>query len=138
MSGRYPAGPEYVDKLDGSAESKQRLQAILGTLSGELRLLEACDRLDIGETRFHQLRHKALQAALTAIEPRPAGRPSLHATPEAARVRELQAALADKDLELQQAWVREEVALILPQALTDDAAKKTRRPSAKLRKLKPR
>ena len=69
MRGRWPSGREYVDKLSGSAETKERLKTIFDTMYGEKRLLEACAQLDIGETRFHQLRELALQAALAAIEP---------------------------------------------------------------------
>ena len=68
MRGRWPAGPEYIDKLVGDADTKDRLKAILDTLYGQARLLEVCNLLDIRETRFHQLREAALQAALTAIE----------------------------------------------------------------------
>ena len=32
MRGRYPAGLELIDKLDGSAQSKQRLKTILSTM----------------------------------------------------------------------------------------------------------
>ena len=32
MRGRWPSGPEYVDKLSGSVETKQRLKAILDTM----------------------------------------------------------------------------------------------------------
>lgn len=44
--------------------------------------------------------------------PKPPGRPSKSSTPEAQRVAELERLLAEKDLELQQVLVREEVALI--------------------------
>jgi hypothetical protein len=137
MRGRYPAGLEYVDKLDGAAADKERLKVILETLFGEARLLEACTRLGIRETRFHQLRDRALQGALDAITPRPAGRPSRQAAGAAELVLGLEQALAAKDLELQQALVREEVALIL-QPRVETAAKKGRRSNVKLRKQKPR
>ncbi len=138
MRGRYPAGVEYVDKLDGAEADKERLKAILKTLSGEARLLEACDQLGIRETRFHQLRDRALQGALDALTPRPTGRPSRQNVAVAERVRELEQALAEQELVLQQALVREEVALILPQRGENETVKKGRRPSVKLRKQKPR
>lgn len=136
MRGRYPAGVEYVDKLDGAEEDKERLTAILKTLSGEARLLEACEQLGIRPTRFHQLRDRALQGALDAITPRPMGRPRRPSVAE--RVRELEQALAAKELELRQAQVREEVALILPQRGEMEAVKKGRRSNVKLRRQKPR
>jgi len=137
MRGRYPAGLEYIDKVEGSALAKERARAILATMSGELRWLEACARLDIRETRMHQLRQAALQALVSSLEPGTAGRPSLQAMSESQRIRELEQALTEKELELEQALVRAEVALILPHA-TNGARKKKRRASAKLRKQKPR
>ena len=62
MRGRRPQGSEYVDKLEGSVEDKERLKDILDTMAGQLRRLQACAELDIGETRFWQLRDVAMQA----------------------------------------------------------------------------
>ena len=138
MSGRYPAGSEYVDKLEGAAVDKERLKAIFDTMSGAARLQEACDRIGIRERRFHQLRDRALQGALDAIRSRPAGRPSRPTTPEARRIRELEQALAAKELQLQEALVRAEVALILPPRAESAAEKRGRRPRVKLGKSKPR
>ena len=138
MRGRYPAGLECMDELDGEAEEKQRLRLILKTLSGQARLLEACEQLGIGETRFRQLRARALRGALDGLKPKPLGRPSLAATPTAERLRELEQLLAEKDLALQQALVREEVALILPQRGEIETGKKGRRSNVKLRRQKPR
>ena len=138
MRGRYPADVDYVDQLDGAAADKERLKAIFDTLYGAARVLEVCTRLGIRETRFHQLRERALQGALDAITPRPAGRPSRPATSAAERLHELEQALAAKELELQQALVRAEVALILPARVEVALKKKGRRSTVKLRQQKPR
>jgi hypothetical protein len=138
MRGRYPAGIEYVDKLEGEEADKERLKAILETLFGATRLLEACERVGVRETRFHQLRDRALQGALDAITARPTGRPSRQAVVSADRLRELEQVLAEKEWALQQAQVREEVALILPQRGEVETVKKGRRSNVKLRKRKPR
>jgi hypothetical protein len=114
MRGRYPAGPEYIDKLTGSPESKERLKAILDTLHGEARMLEACDELSVGSTRFHQLRQTALQAALSALEPRPPGRPSRTTSGVADQVRALEQRVEELEQALHEAQVREEIALVLP------------------------
>jgi hypothetical protein len=114
MRGRLPAGPEYIDKLKGSPETKERLKAILDTLYGEARVLEVCAQLGLGETRFHQLREAALQAALTAIEPRPAGRPSRTTSTEAERIDALERRVRELEQALHEAQVREEIALVLP------------------------
>jgi hypothetical protein len=129
MRGRRPAGPEYVNKLEGSEPTQHRLRVILQTVAGHLSVQEACEILDIREVRFHQLRQRALQAALDAIEPRPSGRPSLQqATAEAQRLRELEQKTRDLELQLHEAQVREEVALILSHQGSDEQGpvKKTR------------
>jgi hypothetical protein len=114
MRGRLPDGPEYLDKLAGSMDTKERFKAILDTMFGAARLLEVCARLGISETRFHQLRETALQAGLTAIEPRPAGRPSRAASAQAEEIRVLQQRVRELEHALQEAQVREEIALVLP------------------------
>jgi hypothetical protein len=113
MRGRWPLGLESLEQLAGSEQTKERLRVILETLFGEKRLQEACSQLEVGETRFAQLREAALQGALAAIEPRPAGRPSRTA-PEGDQVRTLQARVEQLELELEIAQVREEIALVLP------------------------
>jgi hypothetical protein len=115
MRGRFPQGSEYIDKLDGEPEEKERLKAILATLSGEKRMLEVCAELGIGETRFHQLRATALQAALAALAPKPAGRPSQVMRSEAQQLRVREERIEELELALHEAQVREEIALVLPQ-----------------------
>ena len=142
MRGRRPQGPEYVDKLQGSLEAKERLKVILDTMSGQLRRLQACAELNIGETRFWQLRDQALQGALAAIEARPGGRPSQNEQADRQQVHELQQRVQELEQELHHAQVREEIALILPHAslaepgaaAPGDERKKTRRRRVKLRK----
>jgi transposase-like protein len=137
MRGRYPDGPaELLEALDGTTEDKQRVQAILKTVFGPARVVQTCEQLDIGETRFRQLRELALQGALDGIRARPSGRPSGHA--DAERIRELEQQLAETKLELQQALVRTEVALILPHRTGVEPIKKGPCSSVKLRKRKPR
>jgi len=124
--GRKPSGPEYVQHLDGSAEAKRRLQVILETMTGRRGVLEACAELDISETRFYQLREELLQAALARLERRPAGRP--RQVPAAGDSALMQEQLQLLSQELQAARLREEIALLLPQAQRGraDPEKKTR------------
>lgn len=138
MRGRYPAGSEYVEKVEGSVLAKERARVLLEMQAGRLRLLEACEQLGVRETRLHQLRHAAMQGWVQNLEPGIPGRPGLSTTPEAERIRELEQLLAQKDLELQEALVRAEVALIVPQRIAVESEKKTQRPSVKLGKRKPR
>jgi len=54
----------------GSKRAKIRLEMILKTRMGEPTVEEACQRLGIGESRFHALRNQWLQEALELLEPR--------------------------------------------------------------------
>jgi len=112
MRGRIAAGLEYIDHLDGSDKAKERLRGILETMLGPVRVLEACTHLEISEQRFRQLRETLLQAALTSLEDRPAGRP--RRPEEAEEMTALRQQLAELQRELQAAQVREEIALALP------------------------
>jgi hypothetical protein len=132
MRGRLPAGPEYVEKLQGPAEAKRRLAIILRTLAGTCRVQEACAELGVSEARFHQLRQEALQAALDGLVPSPAGRPAAPLPdPHVSRLQEDNEALR---LELLASQTREEIALVLPRLaqagdapVEDDPGKKRRR-----------
>ena len=46
MRGRTPSGPESVEQLPGSDKAKQRVRVILQTMTGELRVQEACAQLE--------------------------------------------------------------------------------------------
>src|SRR5438874_13203387 len=102
---RRPSGPEYVQRLDGSRQAKDRLQAVLDTVAGKATVLDACERLGICEQRFHQLRIHLLRAALASLEPRTIGRPEVQLLSD--QVTTLQQ-------ELHAAKTREEIALVLP------------------------
>jgi len=132
MRGRYPVGPEYVDKLQGSAVAKERAKAVLETINGTLRLQEACQLLGVSEQRFHQVRQDAVQAAVTALEPGLPGRPAQQPSPDEELIRALQAEVVGLQLELRAAKAREEIALTLPRLLRapdlpEAGAKKKRR-----------
>ncbi len=114
MRGRYPSGPEFVDKLDGSREAKERLRVLLATVAGHLRVGDACARLGVKESRFDQLRVELLQAALAAAERRPAGRPPRQPTADENEVTCLRQRVAELEAELRVALVRVEIAAALP------------------------
>jgi hypothetical protein len=131
MRGRYPSGPEFVDKLDGSAEAKERLKVLLATLVGQLRVGDACARLGIKESRFDQLRIELLQAALQAAERRRAGRlPETH-SPDESEVVCLRQRVAQLEAELRVALIRVEIAAALPR--TNSGAQKKTPPSKRRR-----
>jgi hypothetical protein len=124
MRGRYPSGPEAVERLEGSDESKRRLRVLLEVLSGRCRMREACARLGLKEARVEQLRARALRGALAALEPRPGGRPRRRREVTADQVAELASRVHELELELRVAQARAEVAEI-----RGGAAATTRRPA---------
>jgi predicted ArsR family transcriptional regulator len=111
--GAKPLGAELVERLEGSGHAKERLKVMLLTLSGELTIPAACQRLGIHETRFHVQRATTLQAALGSLEPRPAGRPPQVLSAEEQRIAELEAQLGEARLDLQAAQIRLEHTQIL-------------------------
>jgi hypothetical protein len=125
MAGRKPTGPPLVHHLDGSQRAKQRLETILETITGNLRIREACDRLGIEEAMFFKLRAQALQAGLARLEPRPSGRPPRSLSPEDRRIAELEQELHEKEAELKALAVRLEIAQAMPELAQDEALKKT-------------
>jgi transposase-like protein len=112
MRGRIPAGPEYVEQLEGSEQDKERLRLILETMTGTRRVGEACALLGICEQRFRQLREELLQAALTRLEGLPAGRPRRPEEP--AELAALRRQCEELQREQRVAEVREDIALALP------------------------
>jgi hypothetical protein len=73
--GRKPQGPELVDALAGSSHAKARLKAFLQTLSGEVSVEGACQRLGLCQSRFFELRTAWLHGSIDLLEPRLPGRP---------------------------------------------------------------
>jgi transposase len=117
MRGRKPSGPEYVERLEGSAKAKERAQVVLETLAGRLLIQEACSRLGVGEAFFNRLRRRFLTGGVPALEDRPAGRRQRVVSAEAQQLRKLEDELQQTRLELQAAQLREEIALTMPYLL---------------------
>jgi transposase-like protein len=134
MRGRMPAGPEVVEHLEGSDKAKERARIILETMMGKWRVQEACERLDICEQRFRQLRDDFLQGGLERLEGQPAGRP--RRAPEPEETVALRQQLEALQGELQAAQVREEIALALPQVSMPPRAEEV--PPAPQKKRRPR
>jgi transposase-like protein len=104
-----------VDSLPGDEASKERLKTILATLTGDLTVPEACDRLSISETRFHDLRRTALEGMLEGLRPKPPGRPRKETEDEEVqRLREEKEWLTE---ELEIARLRTEIAMWKPSLL---------------------
>lgn len=73
--GRPPLAEGHVENLSGSPRAKDRMVAILKTLSGQWTIPEAAVTLGICESRFHALRQQWMSESLELLEPRPMGRP---------------------------------------------------------------
>jgi hypothetical protein len=115
---RPPEGPGLADRLEGPEEAKQRLKVILETISGERTIADAAAAIGVGLARFHELRNQVLQAALAALEPKPAGRPRSEAPADAdPKLAELEAQVRELTLEIKASNVREQIALTMPHLL---------------------
>jgi hypothetical protein len=126
MRGRRPPGPEFVQRLQGSAASKQRAEVILKTLTQQLSINDASALLGITPQRLHDLRQLAVQAMVDSLEPQPVGRPRQQAEAGA----EAPAEVARLKEELEAAQLRLEIGVLLPgrQGAAAVRKKKTRRP----------
>jgi transposase-like protein len=134
--GRPPQGPKLVEGLEGSEEAKRRLQLMLETIGGTKTVAEVCQELGVCESRFHELRREILQAAASASEPRPIGRP---ATPPPVEVEvenlRLHRQIQEMKMQLEAAQIREELALVMPHVLKPKPGDKKRGlPSSPARK----
>jgi hypothetical protein len=119
MRGRRPVGPELVDRLPGSESARERVKVVLQTMTGELRVQEACEQLQISEQRFDELRIEAIQAAVASLEPKPMGRPVRETVVDAAEMERLQQRVAELEAQVAAAVVRAELAMALPKAGRD-------------------
>jgi transposase-like protein len=112
MRGRTPSGPESVEQLPGSDKAKERVRVILQTMTGELRVQEACAQLDVCEQHIRQLRTTLLLAAIDSVEDKPPGRPAQAEEPS--EVTALRAQVAELQRQLQAARLSAEIAMALP------------------------
>jgi hypothetical protein len=134
MRGRRPSGPAYVEQMPGSELAKQRARGVLETLTGQRRVLDVCEQLNISEPRFQQLRVEALTAAVASMEPGHAGRPRRTVTPEQAEITALKQQVANMEVALKAAEARAEIALILPKAVQPPARPDQAEPEKKTRR----
>ncbi len=117
-AGRPSDGLAHVDRLEGDEESKRRLRVVLATLTGEMIVVDACERLGVGESRLHDLRRQALEGALAGLTPGVPGRPKSVEEPTGDRLGELEREIRELRIELEAAYVRTELALGMPHVLT--------------------
>src|SRR5262249_12087765 len=103
--GRPPNGVGHVGRLEGPEELKRRLRVLLETIVGSKSVAQACEELQVSESRLHELRREALVGALGALMPRPAGRPATAET-GSEREKDLEARIDELEVDLQAALVR--------------------------------
>lgn len=133
-------GPGLVHHLSGSEYAKERLEAILETIAGNLTVAQACERIGIGEAMFHRLRTRVLQVGLSDLEPRTAGRPRREMSQAEQEKEQLAAKVEALEDELKIMEVRHELATILPAVAEKetfneaDVASAPKKTTAKMRK----
>jgi len=115
MSGGRPnKGVDHVDRIDAPEEEKRRLKIVLQTLTEEISVNEACRRLSIGTSRFHELRQEVLEGAVEGARPGRPGRPRKEETREERKIRRLERQVEDLREELELSLLRTELAVALP------------------------
>lgn len=119
VMGRPNKGVTHVDNCDGSELSKERAKMVLQTITGELSVSEAMEKLGIQRPYFAELRLRALQGAVDALEPGRPGRKPNHEAHTDQQVTEMEAKIAALERELLLQRTRAEVAEILPGRLDD-------------------
>jgi transposase-like protein len=126
---RKTSAKRLIANLEAETAIKVQLKAILEVLAGTKEISEACAELGVSEATFHRLKEKALEGAVEALVPKPAGRPAkTEETPT--DVEELKRQLLVARMELEASRVREEIALVMPHLLKRNEKKSPKqRPS---------
>jgi hypothetical protein len=113
--GRKPVGPKLAERVEASAEAKQRLEVVLETITGAKTMDQACRALGIEKSMLFVLRRRALQAAAESLQAQRIGRPPLEAaSEEVGRIAELEAEILRLQAELKASQIRVELATALP------------------------
>jgi len=127
--GRPREGAELVDKLDDcSEEARRRLKVIFQTLAGDLTVEQACRALGIHRSAFNKLRSGFIENAVELLEPKTPGRKKKTITAEQLENQRLREENDRLKLELEAQRLREEIGVLMPHLLNDQAKKKKPRP----------
>jgi transposase-like protein len=106
---RPTTGVALLEKYEGEEQSVRRVQAVIETLSGKKRVVDACRELGICEALFRRFRDTCLQAAVSSRDPRKPGRKVRPEQPGGERIARLERELAQLRIELTGALAREEL-----------------------------
>ncbi len=131
-AGRPPLGPRHVERLSGDEESKRRLRLFLETLAGTKSVLEARTELGLSESHFHELRRRALQAAVDELSPRPAGRPTKAEPAETEELRALRKRVVRMETEVKIQATRADLAALMPHLVRRPVEDRMRQEMAQL------
>jgi len=137
MRGRYPAGWEYMDQFDASAEAKERFQVTVEILTGACRVQQACARLGLGSSRLEQVRHEIVASALAGAERQRPGRKPRRVSELEQEVAQLRRQVVHLQAALEVATTRAEVAATLPR-VGSSAEKKTTVPRRRRTRGRPK
>ena len=136
--GRPSLGVDHVDSLDGSEGDRHRLKLVLRTLTCEVTVKEASRDLGVSEARFHEFRRQVLDGALAAAAPGLPGRPRKGDPADTGRVRDLEARVKWLEEELQCAFVRTEIALVMPGLLERSEVRRAKKGACSRRRRRGR
>lgn len=136
--GRPSLGVDLVDSLEGPAEDLRRLKVVLQTIAGETTVKEAAAELGVTEARFHEIRWQVLRGALEGTKPGLPGRPRAEAPVETEEVRTLRTRVKWLEEELQCAFVRTEIALVMPGLLKRAEARREKKGACSRRRKRGR
>jgi transposase-like protein len=132
--GRPPVGLGHVDRIEGPEDLKERLRAVLATLTGEMTVEQACEQLSVGPSRLHEMRRQALDGALVGLMPGRAGRPPARIGTKPDREHGLEQRVRELEADLHGALVRSELALAVPHLFRRASKKNSRRKRPKTRR----
>jgi hypothetical protein len=104
-----------VDRLEGPEDAKKLLEAILEKLAGKKTADEACAVLGISRPYYYVKENEVLHAALSALLPKPIGRPPAERPGEPPETQELREQLRLTQLELQASRAREQIWATMPE-----------------------
>jgi len=131
--GRPIKGIEHVEDLNASDDAKLKLKTVMATLTGEKSIEEACEELGVEKSAFFKMRDRALVGALHGLEPKQVGRPRKEKTTDQERIEDLEEELQEMRIDLEAAYLREELAVAMPHVLI---SKEERLAKEKARKKK--
>jgi hypothetical protein len=132
--GCKPQGIALVERFDSSPQALERARVTLATITGEMTIGQACQRLGLCAARVYRLRADGLQDYVDRCEPRPAGRPRREASPDALRCQELERENAELKTALKIAAMQADLVRALPHLREDPPLKKTTVPMPRKRR----